>query len=171
DPNPKEDLTHRYCLKYYSPEIHKPKPTKSGKLLEYNPEIIAIKDNTSDINTKEEFNRFSGSEAEEEHKEIWKMINYMYRQMCRQKKQMGIISEVLVDHKYHIEALQKKSGISQKSNTLQTKDQWINYLKETVQQLVDTVNKHNQHIEDLEQENKNLKRKLSNLQKDHYQNG
>ncbi|CAG8839695.1 4677_t:CDS:2, partial [Racocetra persica] len=55
-PNPKKDLTHGYCPKYYNPKIHNPKSTKSNKLLEYNFEIITIKDNTSE--TTEEFNRF-----------------------------------------------------------------------------------------------------------------
>ncbi|CAG8468536.1 24485_t:CDS:2 [Racocetra persica] len=87
--------------------------------------------NCKDLNPKEdlthgdteEFNRFSGSEAEEEHKEIWKTINHMYGQISRQKKQMKVVSEVLVDHKYHIEALQRKSEIPQKNNAIQTKDQ------------------------------------------------
>ncbi|CAG8844153.1 16683_t:CDS:2, partial [Racocetra persica] len=117
-----------------------------------------IEDNIS--TTIEEFNSFSISEASEEYKEIWKMINYMYRQISKQMKYIEQVTEALVDHKLHIEALQRKSfGIPKK----------INYLEKTVKQLIDTINKHNQYIEDLEQENRNLKRKLSDLQKDHYQ--
>ncbi|CAG8832922.1 11261_t:CDS:1, partial [Racocetra persica] len=74
-----------------------------------------------------------------------------------------LVSEALVDHKLYIEVLQKKSGTPQKSNIVQTENQQINYLEKIVKQLVSTVNKHNQHIKDLEQENKDLKRKSNDL--------